>query len=222
MNMSKRVKSVLSVSWMSDVAFGDAEVDHLGQRHAVVGGDKHVRGLEVTVDDALLVRVLHRLANLDEQVEPLRGGELVLLAVVGDLDSAHQLHDEIRTPRFRRPGIENLRDVRMIHHRQRLTLGLEARDDGVGFQAQLDDLQRHPAFDRLRLLSHVNDTAAALADFLEQLVATNAVAFPFGDRDVGRGRVALRVGQKSTRRFPGSQEIFNLRAQGRVVSASLV
>ena len=207
---------------MSDVAFGDAEVDHLGQRHAVVGGDKHVRGLEVTVDDALLVRVLHRLANLDEQVEPLPGGELVPLAVVGDLDPAHQFHHEVGPSRVGRPGIENLRDVRMIHHRQRLTLGLEARDDRVGFQAQLNDLQRHPAFDRLRLLSHVNDTAAALADFLEQLVATNAVAFPFGDRDVGRGRVALRVGQKSTRRFPGSQEIFNLRAQGRVVSASLV
>ena len=49
---------------------GDAEVNHLGHRHAVVDGDENVRGLDVAVNDALLVRVLDGLANLDEQVEP--------------------------------------------------------------------------------------------------------------------------------------------------------
>ena len=34
-------------------------------------GDEDVRGLEVAVDDALLVRVLDALAELDEQLEPL-------------------------------------------------------------------------------------------------------------------------------------------------------
>ena len=46
---------------------GHAEVDHLWDRHAVVKGDQDVRGLEVTVDDPLLVSVLHRVADLDEQ-----------------------------------------------------------------------------------------------------------------------------------------------------------
>ena len=37
------------------------------------------------MDDALLVRVLDRMADLDEEVEPLARGELVLVAVIGDL-----------------------------------------------------------------------------------------------------------------------------------------
>jgi hypothetical protein len=40
------------------------------------------------VNDPLLMRVLDGLADLDEQVEPLEGGELVLVAVIGDLDAA--------------------------------------------------------------------------------------------------------------------------------------
>jgi hypothetical protein len=37
---------------------GDAEVNHLGNGHAVVDGDEDVRGLDVAVNDAFLVRVL--------------------------------------------------------------------------------------------------------------------------------------------------------------------
>ena len=64
------MKSVLSVSRWS-VRLGDAEVNHLGHRLAVVQRDQDVRGLEVAMDDALLMRVLHGLADLDEQVQPL-------------------------------------------------------------------------------------------------------------------------------------------------------
>ena len=50
---------------------GDAEVDHLRHRPAVLHGDQDVRRLDVAVDDALLVGVLDRLADLDEQLQPL-------------------------------------------------------------------------------------------------------------------------------------------------------
>src|SRR4249920_1089714 len=42
-----------------------------------------------------LVRVLNRLANLDEQIEPVLGSEIGLVAVIGDADATHQFHDEI-------------------------------------------------------------------------------------------------------------------------------
>jgi hypothetical protein len=51
---------------------GDAEVDHLRHRHAVVQRHQHVARLDVAMDDALVVRVLDRLADLGEQFEPLR------------------------------------------------------------------------------------------------------------------------------------------------------
>ena len=70
MNCSKAVKSVLSVSRCSR-GFGDAEIDHLRHRHAVVERDQDVGGLDVAMNDALLMRVLNGVADLDEQLEPL-------------------------------------------------------------------------------------------------------------------------------------------------------
>ena len=40
-------------------------------------GDQDVRRLEVAVDHALLVRVLHRLADLDEELEALARRQVV-------------------------------------------------------------------------------------------------------------------------------------------------
>jgi serine/threonine protein kinase len=45
---------------------GNAEVDHLGHRLAIVSGDQHIGRLEVTVNHAFLVGVLHGLANVGE------------------------------------------------------------------------------------------------------------------------------------------------------------
>ena len=45
----------------------------LGTGVAVVSVDQDVRRLEVAVDDPLLMGVLHRLADRDEQLQPLAG-----------------------------------------------------------------------------------------------------------------------------------------------------
>ena len=64
------VKSVRSVSrW--PVALATPKSITFGHRLAVVEGDQDVRRLDVAVDDALLVRVLDRLADRDEQLEAL-------------------------------------------------------------------------------------------------------------------------------------------------------
>jgi len=55
---------------------GDAEVDHLRHRLVAVERDQHVRRLEITVDDAFLVRVLDAVADLLEEFQPLRRGEV--------------------------------------------------------------------------------------------------------------------------------------------------
>ncbi len=74
---------------------GHAEVDDLGDRHPVVERDQHVGGLDVAVDNPLLMGMLHRMANRDEQFQTLLRREVVLVAVVGDGDAADQLHDEV-------------------------------------------------------------------------------------------------------------------------------
>jgi len=74
----------------------------------------------------------------------------------------------------------------MIHERERLPFGFEARDDALRVHAELDHFERHSPAHRFFLLGHVNDAAAAFAQLLEQLVAANPVAGLFSDE---RGRV---------------------------------
>ena len=78
----------------------------------------------------------------------------------------------------------------MIHHRQRLPLRLEPRDDLLGVHPQLDDLERHAPPHRLGLLRDIDHAAPAFADPLQQLVAPERLADGF----VGRiGEIELEV-----------------------------
>ena len=155
---------------------GDAKINHLGHGHAVVHRDQDVRGLDVPVNDAFLVRVLDGPANLNEQIQPLPGGKIVLVAVIGDLDAAHQFHDEIRPAGFRGAGVQHLGDVRMVHQCQRLPLGFKTGDDILGVHAQLDDFEGHQSANGFLLLGHIDHPAAAFTDLLEQFVMADPVA----------------------------------------------
>ncbi len=107
----------------------------------------------------------------------------MLVAVLRDRHAAHQLHHEIRPAHFGGSAVEDTRDVRMIHQRQRLSLGFEAGNDASGVHTQLDDFQGDGPVDWFLLLGHVHDSATAFADFLEQFVTPDLVARFFGHRD---------------------------------------
>ena len=125
------------------------------------------------MDDALLVCVLDGVADLDEQLQPLGGVELLVVAVLGDGDALDQLHHEVRPASVGAAGIEHAGDVGMVHHRQRLPLGLEAGDHLLAVHARLDDLERDAAADRLLLLGHVDHAHAPFADLLQELVGAD-------------------------------------------------
>ena len=149
---------------------GDAEVDDLGHRFAVVKRDQHIAGLDVPMHDALLVGVLDRMAHEYEEFEAFFRIETLFVAVLDDGNALHELHYEVRAAGLGAPGIEHLGDIGVVHHRQRLTLGLEAGDDLPGIHAELDDLQRDAALHGLALLSHPHAAEAPLTNLLEQLV----------------------------------------------------
>ena len=149
--------------------------------------DQDVGGLDVAVDDPLLVGVLDRLADADEQLQPLGGGELVPVAVVGDGDAVDQLHDEVGPAGVGGAGVEHLGDVRVVHQGQGLSLGLEAGDHLVGIHTGLDDLQGHSSPDGTLLLGHVDDAHAPFADLSQELVGADAArASDSGQRLCGR------------------------------------
>ena len=134
------------------------------------------------MDDPFLMGVLHGMADLHEQLQPLVDGQVVLVAVLGDRDAADQLHDEVRAARVGRPGIKHPGDVRVVHQRQRLPLGLEPGNHLPRIHARLDDLERDAAADRRLLVGHVDDAHAPFADLLQQLVRTDERAGALGQR----------------------------------------
>ena len=156
--------------------FGDAEINDLGHGHAVVIGHKYVGGFDIAMNDAFLVRVLNGPANLHEQIKPIMGGKVVLVAVIGDFDAAHQFHDKKRPARDRRARVQDPGNVRMIHQGQGLPFRLKPGDDRLGIHAQLDDLEGDSAPNGFLLFGHINHAATAFADLLQKFVAANAVA----------------------------------------------
>src|SRR3954470_9686903 len=104
------------------------------------------------MDDSFLMCVLNRLAHLDEELEPLQSRQLVLIAVLSDLDPPHQFHHEIEPASFGHVRVKNPGDVRVVHHCERLALGLEPRHNLTAVHAQFDYFQGHTSFYWLALL----------------------------------------------------------------------
>ena len=72
---------------------GDAEVEQLGR---AFGGDQDVGRLEVAMHDQVLVRVLNRRADLQEQLQARAHVELLPIAITIERLAVDVLHDEVR------------------------------------------------------------------------------------------------------------------------------
>ena len=97
--------------------FGDTEVDHFWNWHTVLHGNQDIRRFEVAMDDALLMRVLHGLADLDKQLQPIRRRELMLIAVSRDRLTANQFHNKVGPSTFGGAAVVHFGNAGMIHQR---------------------------------------------------------------------------------------------------------
>ena len=154
---------------------GDPEVDDGGDRLPVGHPDQDVAGLEVAVDDALLVGVLDPAADAEEELEPVTQIEVVPVAVGGDRLAGHELHDEVGEPLVGGAGVERAGDVGVIHDREGLPLALEAGEHLIGIHAEPDHLERDGAAEGLQLLGFVDGSHAALAEDAGDAVGADAV-----------------------------------------------
>jgi hypothetical protein len=146
------------------------------------------------------------------------------VAEIRDRRPLDQLHDEVGPSPGRSAAVENFGDVRIIHDRQGLPLGLEAGHHLLGVHSGLEDLQRHFAADRLGLFRHEDHAKAAFPDLLQQLVGADDLARAFADRllvdrgDRGRSRLIQEAGRPDVR----SQQCLDRGAQRRVAGACLL
>src|ERR1043166_6829826 len=122
------------------------------------------------------MRMLDGAAELDQQVQLLPYRELIGVAVIRDLDAAHEFHHKIGSALVRGAGVKNLGDIGMVDERQRLALGLEAGHHPPGIHAELDALERDLGAPRLPLLGPIAPPAAAVAELPKQPVTADSVA----------------------------------------------
>src|SRR5262249_6197292 len=195
---------------------GDAEVDDLRERLALVPRDQDVGRLDVAVDDALLVGVLDRLADRHEQFQALADRQTVVVAEAGDRYALDQLHHEVRPAVGRGTRVEYPGDVEVVHQGQGLALGLETGHDVFTVPAGLDDLQPDPAADGFFLLGQVDGPHAAVADLLEQAVRSEARPRALVGR---RGIFGRLVGRGSNGGLPRRRLVGRCGVGGRLVGA---
>ena len=141
------------------------------------------------MDDPLQMSVLDGLADRHEQLQPLPRVQLLFVAELGDRNAFDQFHHEVGPAGVRRSSVENLGDVGMRHHRQRLPLRFEAGDDFLRVHPRLDDLQRDLAADGFLLLGDVDDSHPSFAQLLADFVGADLRAGAF-DRRRARDRTA--------------------------------
>src|SRR5689334_286615 len=92
----------------------DTEVYYLDKWLTVVDSRQNIRRFDVPVDYPFLMRVLNGLANLDEQFQSLLHRQFVFIAVIGDANSTHQLHDKKWSSPLSGASVKYLGDVRML------------------------------------------------------------------------------------------------------------
>src|SRR5580765_3707251 len=134
------------------------------------------------MDDSFLMRVLYRVADLNEQLQTRIRRQGMSVTIIGDFDTIDKFHHKIRPPMLGCAGIEDVSNVRMIHQRERLTLSLEARDHAFRVHSRLNHLEGDTTANRFLLLCYENHTATSFSDLLQQLVPIHAVTrlFPSG------------------------------------------
>src|SRR3954464_8392717 len=116
------------------------------------------------MNNRLLMRMRHRIANLKKQQQSLLERQLVFVAELRDRAARDTLHHEIRSTHISGAGIKHLGDVRVIHPRQGLALRVKPCNDFARIETWLDQLQRDDPADGVTLLDLVNASKPTFAN----------------------------------------------------------
>ena len=200
--LPKAVNRLCSVSRIPLVALARPKSITLGTGLSSWASTRMLEGLRSRWMIPFWCGVLHGRADLAEERQPGVEVEAVGVAVLGDRDPFHQLHDEERAAVGGRAGIEDAGDIGVLHQRQGLALGLEPGQDIPRVHPPLDQLQRHLAADRPELLGEEDCAHPPLADLLSKLVALGDDRIDEVRTVVVRsadGEVVVRRGSRSRR-----------------------
>ena len=160
MSVGERARSAADEEPRRVHRLGEAEVEDLD---LAVRRELDVRGLQVAVDDPLLVRRLEGLGDLAGDGEGLVERERAALQPLGEVFALDELHDEGADAARLLEAVDR-GDVGVLQLGEELRLALEAGEAlGVGGERLGQDLDRDLAL-QLRVGRPVDDPHAALAE----------------------------------------------------------
>jgi hypothetical protein len=111
----------------------------------------------------------------DEEQDALVDRQAARITVLPDREPANELHREIRLPGVGDARVEHLGDARVVHQRQGLPLGLEARRHISRVPARTHHLHRDAAAYGAGFFGLVHRPHTAFAQELENPVGTYAL-----------------------------------------------
>jgi hypothetical protein len=153
---------------------GDAEVEQL---HRAVGGHEDVARLDVAVDHEPAVRMRHGGEHVGEEGQALLDVQMARVAPAVDALAVDELEHQVRLPAGRHAGVHQPRDVRMGKARQHAALALEAPRGAVAQQREMQQLDRHVAFEAaIGTPGAPHAAAAALPDRVFEDVGADGLA----------------------------------------------
>ena len=173
-------------------SLGDAEVDHARLHHITLDAHQHVRGLQVAVDHALLMRVQHALGGAAEQTQAFAQTQTLQIGMRRDGHARHQRHGEPGAAIFGKAAFEHRRHRRVIHQRQRLLLAAESRQHAATVHAALEQFHRGQTLHGFALRAQQHHAKATLAQFADHLDGAQTRRQLF---ILGRGRTRSRRGR---------------------------
>src|SRR5581483_4086858 len=150
-----------------------SKVDDPGDRLAVHLCNQDICRLQVTMDDCLLVRMLHRFANGDEKPKSVADFEPLLVTIVSDWNTGHVFHHEIRLPLRCGACVKNLGDRRVVHDRECLPLSLKALKKRIVVRSPPNQFDGDLPLKWNSLLGEPDLAHTPFADFFPQAIWPN-------------------------------------------------
>src|SRR5690606_21935315 len=156
-----------------------------------------VRRLQIAMYDEVAVRVRDRGEHVDEQPHASFDIETMLIRMTIDALAVDVFEHEVRLTARRDPGVDQLRDVRMLQLREHRSFAHEPLLGRPTEQRRVQQLDRRPGFVTAVAAVREPDLAhATLADALLERVRADAGA---GPRSILDGSAGLRSQEKPSR-----------------------
>ncbi|MFZ0800618.1 MAG: hypothetical protein WAN70_00500 [Terriglobales bacterium] len=164
--------------------WGPSRVEHFGNAkiqepdHALLG-NQNIAGLQITMDDEVLMGILHCQADCTEQLQAFGHRQSASIAKFVDANALDVLHDQIGQAFFSAPTVKESHDAGVVQSCQSLSLVAKTPKDFILLGPWLQHFDGYTfAILVIRTLGQIDYRHAALPNLADDAVRPN----PFSDQ----------------------------------------